>query len=1538
MARGPVKKGTALDRYRKVAPRNFLEQVLFLDVKRTLRSLPKDQFRRPHGSPKVPRRRLLVALQEAIDKKRAKAKRNPRKKSLKRKIDEIQPVFVVTKKARRKPRVVTRHVVSRLDNKKVELLAFLTTITPDCDDAGRLILDFECLERTWWEKTWNEHLAPNGGAAVAELFGDQSFSKVFFNAAIAERTLIHDLHRLFLERILDDKEPGPVSLVQMVVRRNEWADKHLAEVQWYALTLGKRERYVDRNSYEEVKDGEAVYEELAMDFRYDPLPVWRQTEAFDRLSRNADNVLKAVHLPQWQPEEPEEDEDDELPDDNGELPDGEDSPGSQSEPESPSGWLLRTATRLGATAVKAAEELAAALFLPPGGPPLVPALAGVAQGMGRRSGAAKRQPLGPAPAPETHAPMQYHGRPLAAPLGAQVANPMLPGASQPFVGVCNIGQGNLNPLYGGNGRIIAYYDFGFPKTQEKRSAPELQYAPCLHDDPPIILSHWDWDHYSMARRQRESWDMRWIAPQQHIGSPATREIYGRVLASATGEMRIWPGAAAGAAVPEHLRLPWGFLERGVIHDQLGDSSEDLNDGGLAMYVCVKTAGVGAAGATGVANAALLPRGGAAPLCRQGAVAATAARAAAAALHFEAKVAAVAEMAAGAVAQFPGAGAPLAGHYAEPAAVAVSALAGGGTWIAAMNAMTAAAAGGGGGPGAVAATFLGAAPAGASAAAAATANAAAVQALVPGTTAAMLSAVAAIADAAEAVAGLAAGPFAAPATAAATAAVQAVQDAVAGAAVVAGAAFGAVPAAALAVTDVHLDAQLAAVAAVGAAAAAEAAVALAAVPATAANDVARAAMVAVGVCAMAGADWDQALTAMATAGAIGGGAVMAAASAGALQAAYTGAGTATMEAAVAAAPGAIPAAAGPPAAEDLAAAAAIVDAAGAAAVSAAAVRVAAVGGADARAGAAAGGAAMASILMARAQGQDLQDREVLAAAREAAREVAEALNGAAATPMQSVPAPLPAIGNMDPLGVGVGPTQPAISAAGLGGATSLALSIQAGAAPTHANERFIVLTGDVAFHCIPTQAAAARPPVVAITPSHHGANTCFLHNGAASLDFVAHLPWAPGTAAAAGGAAAHAVRLLAGPPGANVQRVAAAACYCAAEVAIAAAHEPVTRSIALADVAAAANAGTAAGTWDQVLAAVAAAGTAGFALTAASAALAPLAGPATAAAAIAGAAASSRGAIAAVIVAKRLDQLFQPMGPWGGAAMNAATASAVGAAAAGITLAAAMTAAANAAMVPAAVPAALQPPAVAAVTGPVLAGEIEEAVVTVAAAAALADAEDDISNHAGDSHTAATAARAAALAVANDAAAATGVALAAVPAAAVRILWPGPGAGFGPADYTNVPSAAVEAAVEAFAAGFLAEATLCGAAATLAAVLPRADRLAYSYGVRNDPANYKHFFGAAGNRHPSPEAVMRYEARGWNERLNTSHNSWRSQQPDPWTNGGGIGPTAGAFVAGDNVALGWENVVGYEGPLRGDGGAGRQLNRSCAVCGNLHYVC
>jgi hypothetical protein len=40
---------------------------------------------------------------------------------------------------------------------------------------------------------------------------------------------------------------------------------------------------------------------------------------------------------------------------------------------------------------------------------------------------------------------------------------------------------------------------------------------CFTQKPPIILSHWDFDHWSSARRDPSSLAMTWIAPRQAVG-------------------------------------------------------------------------------------------------------------------------------------------------------------------------------------------------------------------------------------------------------------------------------------------------------------------------------------------------------------------------------------------------------------------------------------------------------------------------------------------------------------------------------------------------------------------------------------------------------------------------------------------------------------------------------------------------------------------------------------------------------------------------------------------------------------------------------------------------------------------------------------------------------------------------------------------------------------------------------------------------------------------------------------------------------------
>jgi len=85
--------------------------------------------------------------------------------------------------------------------------------------------------------------------------------------------------------------------------------------------------------------------------------------------------------------------------------------------------------------------------------------------------------------------------------------------------VYNVGQGNCNALCDSRCVPILYFDFGGgiarnAKTYNKNMKFCFTYA------PPIILSHWDFDHWASAlnaSKNNESYDMKWIVPRQKLG-------------------------------------------------------------------------------------------------------------------------------------------------------------------------------------------------------------------------------------------------------------------------------------------------------------------------------------------------------------------------------------------------------------------------------------------------------------------------------------------------------------------------------------------------------------------------------------------------------------------------------------------------------------------------------------------------------------------------------------------------------------------------------------------------------------------------------------------------------------------------------------------------------------------------------------------------------------------------------------------------------------------------------------------------------------
>lgn len=138
--------------------------------------------------------------------------------------------------------------------------------------------------------------------------------------------------------------------------------------------------------------------------------------------------------------------------------------------------------------------------------------------------------------------------------------------------VLDIGQGSANALLCACGFAVAYFDLGCGVYRNKKTNPAtIQFCDCDH--PPIILSHWDSDHWGGAAIDRAMLARRWIAPRQTIG-PKHVAFADSILA-AGGTLDIFPRHLPGLTVGAGQRLD---LRRCT-----GPSS-DRNGSGLALVV------------------------------------------------------------------------------------------------------------------------------------------------------------------------------------------------------------------------------------------------------------------------------------------------------------------------------------------------------------------------------------------------------------------------------------------------------------------------------------------------------------------------------------------------------------------------------------------------------------------------------------------------------------------------------------------------------------------------------------------------------------------------------------------------------------------------------------------------------------------------------------------------------------------------------------------------------------------------------------------
>jgi len=119
-------------------------------------------------------------------------------------------------------------------------------------------------------------------------------------------------------------------------------------------------------------------------------------------------------------------------------------------------------------------------------------------------------------------------------------------AGPSIVGAYDVGQGSANALCDDTGRPLVYVDLGGGVYQNAKSYP---YQPgddpfCCAHDQPVLLSHWDSDHWVSADKFPQYTALTWIVPRQSLG-PSHLKFAAKVKAN--GSLRVFDPPAGWTA-------------------------------------------------------------------------------------------------------------------------------------------------------------------------------------------------------------------------------------------------------------------------------------------------------------------------------------------------------------------------------------------------------------------------------------------------------------------------------------------------------------------------------------------------------------------------------------------------------------------------------------------------------------------------------------------------------------------------------------------------------------------------------------------------------------------------------------------------------------------------------------------------------------------------------------------------------------------------------------------------------------------------------
>ncbi len=136
--------------------------------------------------------------------------------------------------------------------------------------------------------------------------------------------------------------------------------------------------------------------------------------------------------------------------------------------------------------------------------------------------------------------------------------------------VYDVGQGSSNAVLSG-GFPVLYFDVGGGTTANTKTFPVPLRRFCVTRDPPVVLSHWDWDHWSSAYRDRRLLDCRWVVPR-HNGQLGA--VHTRLLGDlhCRGRLFVWPNNLSSISGSN------------LLVEQCTGSPSNRNNSGLALVL------------------------------------------------------------------------------------------------------------------------------------------------------------------------------------------------------------------------------------------------------------------------------------------------------------------------------------------------------------------------------------------------------------------------------------------------------------------------------------------------------------------------------------------------------------------------------------------------------------------------------------------------------------------------------------------------------------------------------------------------------------------------------------------------------------------------------------------------------------------------------------------------------------------------------------------------------------------------------------------